>query len=136
MRVRILIILVTIVAILGVLYFKTIQQPQAISAPTRPSERSTQKATLYLFHNPKDQDEECREIYAFADRAEKELADKLIVKRPDPKVDEVLLKRYSIRVLPTILIASTQGDELERFEGEGEVVSSNLHQMMERWKKK
>ena len=56
---------------------------QPIAATSSPSVQG--KSAFYLFHDPSDQDEGCRRIYAFADRAEREFSSRLEVKRPDVK---------------------------------------------------
>lgn len=101
--------------------------PTAASSPAinAPATTEAQKV-FYLFHNPKDQDEECREIYAYADRVEREHSGRVIVKRPDVKSETALVEKYKVKVLPTILITSPDGTEQERFEGEGEQVSSRI----------
>ena len=87
--------------------------------------------TLYLFYNPKDQDDECKRIYAFADKAERELSDKITVKRPDIERERSLLTTFSVKVLPTILIIAPNGNEQSRFEGEGDSVEAALQKTFE-----
>lgn len=91
-------------------------------------------ATFYLFHNPQDQDEGCRQIYSFADRAERELTGRVEVKRPDVKADKALVDKFQVRVLPTILIVSPAGEVQDRFEGEGEQVISRIENAFARLK--
>ena len=125
------ILILTVLAVASVLYLKTLNPPRTY----RDSEQtSTKKLTFFLFHNPKDHDEECRKIYAFADRAEKELTNRVIVRRPDIDRERALLTQYSVRVLPTILIVSPLGIEQARFEGEGELVEAALQKAIENWK--
>lgn len=91
-------------------------------------------ATFFLFHNPQDQDEECRQIYSFADRAERELVGRFEVRRPDVKAEKALVDKFQVRVLPTILIVSPTGEVQERFEGEGEQVASRIENAFTRLK--
>ncbi|HQU81696.1 MAG TPA: thioredoxin domain-containing protein [Pyrinomonadaceae bacterium] len=104
------------------------------SSPVTKAQTTEAQKIFYLFHNPKDQDEECRKIYAYADRAERELAGRVIVKRPDVKTESALVEKYKVKVLPTILIASPDGTEQERFEGEGEKVSTGVENAIARLK--
>lgn len=102
-----------------------------VAVVTASPQTNTQPATdarkvLYLFHDPSDQDSGCRAIYAFADDAEKNLLGKVKVERPDVKKEKALIDKYKVKVLPTILIASADGTEQERFEGEGPQVSSRI----------
>lgn len=137
------ILILVVLAVAGILAYKFIGSGNQTSetkptvantaAPTAASSPATNAPTtteaqkvFYLFHNPKDQDEECREIYAYADRVERELAGRVIVKRPDVKTEKALVEKYKVKVLPTILITSPDGREQERFEGEGEKVSSGV----------
>lgn len=106
----------------------------AASSPATNAQTTEAQKIFYLFHNPKDQDEECREIYAYADRAERELAGRVVVKRPDVKTETALVEKYKVKVLPTILIASSDGAEQERFEGEGEKVSTGVENAIARLK--
>ena len=126
------ILILTVLAVAAVFYLKTLQ-PRRI-ASTAPVEVQTKKSTIYLFHNPKDQDDECRKIYAFADQAEKELYGSVIVRRPDIEREPALLDRYSVHVLPTILILSPDGKEQARFQGEGDTVAEALKKALEKLK--
>lgn len=135
MNKRLAIISLTLLALTAVLYLKTLQ-PRPISSPSSSvSSHITTKSTLYLFHDPKDQDEECRRIYELADKAERELSDRLTVRRPDILRESALLNRYSVQVLPTILILSPDGKEKARFEGEGDSVASAVSNEFEKLKR-
>ncbi|MCI0612111.1 hypothetical protein L0244_03895 [bacterium] len=129
---RPLIVILTILAVAVVVYLKSVRSGNV--APPVSMQTISHERILYLFHNPKDQDEECRRIYAAVEHAEHELTKKAIVKRPDLERDQLFLKKYSIRVLPTILITSSQGEEEERFEGEGESVESAFNRSVARLK--
>lgn len=106
----------------------------ASSSPDATPTNAQAVATFYLFHNPQDQDEECRKIYSFADRAERELVGRYEVKRPDVKAEKALVDKFQVRVLPTILIVSPTGEVQDRFEGEGEKVASRIETALTRLK--
>lgn len=138
------ILTLVIIAVVAIIAYKLIdsRQPSGVTKPASP-ESSSQVATpvkaqavatFYLFHNPQDQDEECRQIYSFADRAERELAGRFEVKRPDVKTEKTLVDKFQVRVLPTILIVSPGGEVQERFEGEGEQVASRIENVLTRLK--
>ena len=139
-----LILVLVVVAVVAIIAYKLIgnRAPSGKTNPVSPTTSSrdatpakTQAvATFYLFHNPQDQDEECRQIYSFADRAERELAGRFEVKRPDVKAEKTLVDKYQVRVLPTILIVSPTGEVQERFEGEGEQVTSRIEKVFARLK--
>jgi thioredoxin-like negative regulator of GroEL len=136
------ILVLVVLAVAGILAYKFIgggnqtseikpsvanNAPAEASSPVTNAQMTTEsQKVFYLFHNPKDQDEECREIYAYADRVERELAGRVVVKRPDVKTEKALVEKYKVKVLPTILITAPDGTEQERFEGEGEKVSSGV----------
>lgn len=138
------ILVVVMVAVVGIIAYKLIgnRPPSGETNPASPANSSqvakpttTQAvSTFYLFHNPQDQDEECREIYAFADRAERELVGRFEVKRPDVKAEKALVDKFQVRVLPTILIVSATGEVQERFEGEGEQVTARIEKAFARLK--
>lgn len=138
------ILVLVIVAVVAIIAYKLItsRQPSGETKPASPESSSqvvtptkTQAvATFYLFHNPQDQDEECRQIYSFADRAERELAGRFEVKRPDVNAEKTLVDKFQVRVLPTILIVSPTGEVQERFEGEGEQVASRIENAFARLK--
>ena len=135
MNKRLAIISLTLLALVAILYLKTLQ-PRPISSPSSSvSSLITTKSTLYLFHDPKDQDEECRRIYKLADKAERELSNTITVRRPDIQRESALLNRYSVQVLPTILILSPDGKEKARFEGEGDSVASAVSNEFEKLKR-
>ena len=138
------ILVVVIVAVVAIITYKLIgnKPPSGETNPVSPA-NSSQVATptkaqavstFYLFHNPQDQDEECRQIYSFADRAERELVGRYEVKRPDVKAEKALVDKFQVRVLPTILIVSPTGEVRERFEGEGEQVASRIENAFTRLK--
>lgn len=141
------ILIIVILAVVGVLAYKFLgdttpstntntavaNNPPSAPAPNTQTAAEPQKA-MYLFHNPKDQDEECREIYAYADNVERDMPGRVKVLRPDVKAETALVEKYKIKVLPTILITSPDGTEQERFEGEGEKVSSGIKNAVARLK--
>ena len=136
------ILIVVVLTVVGILAYKfmgdgkqvpdtNVAVTNSVSVVTSPPVTNAQAATdnqkvFYLFHNPKDQDEECRTIYAFADAVERDLPGRVKVMRPDVKTETALVEKYKVKVLPTILITSPDGTEQERFEGEGEQVSSKI----------
>ena len=135
------ILIIVVLAVVGVLAYKflgdrtTTTNTNAVvatnsAAPAAPVANKQAAAepqkVLYLFHNPKDQDEECREIYAYADNVERDMAGRVKVLRPDVKAETTLVEKYKIKVLPTILITAADGTEQERFEGEGDKVTSGI----------
>lgn len=136
------ILIIVILAVVGVLAYKflgdttlstntTAVVANTSSAPPSAPAANTQAAAepqkvFYLFHNPKDQDPECAEIYAYADNVERDMPGRVKVLRPDVKAETALVEKYKIKVLPTILITAPDGTEQERFEGEGEKVSSGI----------
>lgn len=131
------ILVVVIVAIAAVIGFKLAgrrsePQPQPTPVITQASESG--KPVFYLFHDPSDQDAGCRRIYAFADRAESELAGKVEVKRPDVEREKMLVDEYQVRVLPTILLVSPTGSVEERFEGEDKATAARIEQTLDRLK--
>ena len=131
-----LILALVIIAVVAIIAYKLLgnrqpsgetNQPSPTSSSQEPTPVNTEAiATFYLFHNPQDQDEECLQIYSFADRAEREFAGRFEVKRPDVKAEKTLVDKFQVRVLPTILIVSPTGEVQERFEGEGEQVASRI----------
>lgn len=135
-----LILVLVVIAVAAVVAAKFLRKetspPQSQTVTTAaPSSANTQsKRALYLFHDTSDQDEGCRRIYAFVDRAERELAGRVEVRRPDIKSEKKTLEQFQVRVLPTILIVSPSGAVEERFEGEGEQVASRIEQTLERLK--
>lgn len=135
-RVILVLIIVAIAAVLVVKLAGRKQQPQPPSAVvTAPSSASIQsKPILYLFHDPSDQDAGCRRIYAYADRAERELAGRIEVRRPDVKHEKSIIERYQVRVLPTILLVSPTGAVEERFEGEDSSTAERIERALERLK--
>ena len=139
-----LILILVIAAVVAIIAYKLIGN-KSPSGETNPTSSTTSSrdatpikeqalTTFYLFHNPQDQDEECRQIYAFADRAERELVGRLEVKRPDVKAEKSLVDKFQVRVLPTVLIISPTGEVQERFEGEGEAVASRIETALRRLK--
>jgi thioredoxin-like negative regulator of GroEL len=104
------------------------------TAVTSSTSTAPGKPVFYLFHNPADQDEGCRRIYSFADRAERELAGKIEVKRPDVKSEKSVVEKYQVRVLPTILLVGADDVVKERFEGEEKETAARLEEMMARLK--
>lgn len=134
------ILVVVVLAVIGILAYKFIGDRNRVtntnvavtnSVPASAPATNTQATTddqrvFYLFHNPKDQDEECRTIYAFADDVERDLSGRVKVLRPDVKAETALVEKYKVKVLPTILITSPDGTEQDRFEGEGEKVSAGI----------
>src|SRR6266508_2937480 len=92
------------------------------------------KPVFYLFHDPADQDEGCRRIYSFADRAERELAGKIEVRRPDVKSEKSVAEKYQVRVLPTILVVGADDAVKERFEGEEKEAAARSDKPSANWK--
>ena len=131
------ILVLVIVAVAAVIGFKlvgrkSVPQPQPTSVGSQAS--TSGKPVFYLFHDPSDQDAGCRRIYAFADRAESELAGKVEVKRPDVEREKTLVDEYQVRVLPTILLVSPTGSVEERFEGEDKATAARIEQALDRLK--
>lgn len=135
-RIILVLIIVAVAAVVAVKLAGRKQQPQPQSATvTTPSSASIQsKSILYLFHDPSDQDAGCRRIYAYAERAEKEMAEKVEVRRPDVEREKPLVEQFQVRVLPTILIVSPTGAVEERFEGEDSQTAARIEQALERLK--
>ena len=137
-----LILVLVVLAVVAIVTYKLIgnkppsdQKNMAASSSQKATATKPQAlATFYLFHNPQDQDEECRQIYSFADRAERELVGRFEVKRPDVKAEKALVDKFQVRVLPTILIVSPSGEVQDRFEGEGEQVASRIENAFTRLK--
>lgn len=129
------ILALVIIAVVSIIVYKSVgNRPTENSSPAVTSPKTEAVAALYLFHNPQDQDKECRQIYSFVDRAERELAGRIEVKRPDVKAEKALVDKFQVRVLPTILIVSSTGDVQERFEGEGDEVASRIENALTRLK--
>lgn len=117
------------VAVAAVIGYKLVGQKQTPQLVTTPSSATAQaKPIFFLFHDPSDQDEGCRRIYAFADRAERELTGRVEVKRPDVKSEKSIVDQYQVRVLPTILIVSPTGAVEGRFEGEDKETVARIEQ--------
>lgn len=131
------ILVLVIVAIAAVIGFKLAgrkSEPQPQPAPVVSQASTSGRSVFYLFHDPSDQDAGCRRIYAFADRAESELAGKVEVKRPDVEQEKTLVDQYQVRVLPTILLVSPTGSVEERFEGEDKGTAARIEQALVRLK--
>lgn len=135
-----LILILIVAAVASIVIYKTMQRPATAPAQTAANSdaptasTSSGKAVFYLFRDPADQDEGCRRIYAFADAAERELAGRIDVKRPNVKNDKSIVDKYQVRVLPTILVVGADGAVKERFEGEEKETVAQLETMMTRLK--
>lgn len=130
---NVILALVTL-AVAGVIGYKLISNKQPAPAPVAASTGAQTQPVFYLFHDPSDQDERCRRIYAFAERAERELAGRVAVKRPDVKSEKSIVEKYQVRVLPTILIVSSAGAVEGRFEGEDKATISRIEEAFNRLK--
>lgn len=131
-RVILGLVVVAVIAVIGYKLMGKKAEPQ--SSATKSAASVQGKSAFYLFHDPSDQDEGCRRIYAFADRAEREFSSRLEVKRPDVKSEKGVVDKYQVRVLPTILIVSPAGTVEERFEGEDKETVARLEQAFSRLK--
>ncbi len=136
------ILIIVVLAVVGVLAYKfvgdrtpatntnAVVANNSTAAPSAPAANThaavEPQKVFYLFHNPKDQDAECREIYAYADNVERDMTGRVKVLRPDVKAETALVEKYKVKVLPTIVITSADGTEQHRFEGEGEKVSAGI----------
>ncbi|SRR6266508_3322542 len=135
-----LILALVVAAVAGIAIWKTMnrtspeQAQTAATTSVSTASGSPGKPVFYLFHDPADQDEGCRRVYSFADRAERELAGKIEVKRPDVKGEKGVVDKYQVRVLPTILVVDAGGAVKERFEGEEKETVARLEEMMARLK--
>lgn len=129
------ILALVIVAVAGIIGYKLVGKKEELPLATATAPASVQgKPVFYLFHDPGDQDEGCRRIYAFADRAERELAGRVEVKRPDVKSEKSVVDKYQVRVLPTILIVSPAGAVEGRFEGEDKGTVARIEEAFSRLK--
>lgn len=126
------VVILAAAAIIGYKLYGEKQPPP--SAPVASLTASPTKSVFYLFHDPSDQDEGCRRIYAFADRAERELVGRVEVKRPDVKNEKSVADKYQVRVLPTILIVAPDGAVGGRFEGEDKGTVARLEEAFNRLK--
>lgn len=108
--------------------------PAAAASPASAQTTAQSKATFYLFHDPSDQDAGCRLIYAFADRAERELGDRVEVRRPDVEREKGVVEQYQVKVLPTIVIVSPEGKVEGRFEGEEGETAEQINQALTKLK--
>lgn len=108
--------------------------PAAAASPASTQTTAQSKATFYLFHDPSDQDAGCRRIYAFADRAERELGDRVDVRRPDVEREKGVVEQYQVKVLPTIVIVSPEGKVEGRFEGEEGETAEQIDQALTKLK--
>lgn len=104
-RVILALVIVAVAALVAVKLMnrsKQETQPQAAqvatSAPSNNQTNAQSKPVFFLFHEPSDQDAGCRRIYAFADRAERELAGRVEVRRPDVERERNLVEQYQVRV--------------------------------------
>lgn len=134
-----LILALVIAAVAGIVIWKTMNRPPSAPATTTTAATNTAatasgRPAFYLFRDPSDEDEGCRRIYAFADRAERELAGKIDVKRPDVKSEKSIVDRYQVRVLPTILVVGADGAVKERFEGEDKSTAASIEQALAKLK--
>src|SRR6266508_1849585 len=132
-----LLLALIVAAAAGIVIYKMMNRAEpapAQTAVTSSASTSSGKPVFYLFHDPADQDEGCRRIYSFADRARRELAGKIEVKRPDVKSEKGVVDKYQVRVLPTILVVDAGGAVKERFEGEEKETAARLEDMMTRLK--
>lgn len=130
------ILILVIVAVVAVVAVK-LSRRQAPPSPTTPPSTSLTaqaKPTLYLFRDPSDQDAGCRRIYEYADRAERELAGRVEVRRPDVEREKSTVAQYQVRVLPTILLVSPTGEVQERFEGEDSATAQRIEETLQRLK--
>lgn len=143
------ILALVVLAVVGIVAYKLMSgraepqpapaAPPVAAAPAQPAPpAATQPAagrpTVYLFHDPSDQDAGCRRVYAYADRAEKELAGKVDVQRPDVERDKTVVEKFNVKVLPTVLYVSATGEVLERCEGEDKETFAKLDQGFEKLK--
>ncbi|MBI3950156.1 MAG: hypothetical protein HY314_06850 [Acidobacteria bacterium] len=108
------IVALIIVAVIAVVVAKLISRSERTQPPpaslSLSSKASTQgRLVLYLSYDQVDQDASARQIYADVDRAERELAGKLEVRRVDVDREMNLVKQFQVRVLPTILLVSPSG---------------------------
>lgn len=139
-RVILVAVVVAVAALVAVkLMNRTKQETQPVAQTTTnpPSSNQTSaqsRPVFYLFHDPSDQDEGCRRIYAFADRAERELGGRVEVRRPDFERERNVVEQYQVRVLPTILLVSANGTVEERFEGEDRETAARIEQTLTRLK--
>lgn len=134
------VLILVVAAVVAVIVYKLAtggkEQPPPPAAPavaaSPASARTTaqSKATFYLFHDPSDQDAGCRRIYAFADRAERELGDRVEVRRPDVEREKGVVEQYQVKVLPTIVIVSPEGKVEGRFEGEEGETAEQIDQAL------
>ena len=131
-RVILGLVVVAVIAVIGYKLMGKKPEPQPIAATSPASVQG--KPAFYLFHDPSDQDEGCRRIYAFADRAEREFSSRLEVKRPDVKSEKSVVDKYQVRVLPTILIVSSAGAIEGRFEGEDKETVARIEEAFSRLK--
>jgi Thioredoxin len=132
-----LLLALIVAAAAGVVIYKMMNRTAPApgqNAATSSGPSASGKPVFYLFHDPADQDEGCRRIYSFADRAERELAGRIEVKRPDVKGEKGVVDKYQVRVLPTILVIDASGMVKERFEGEEKETAARLEDMMARLK--
>lgn len=138
-----IILAIVILAVVGIIAYKALNkseqlQPQAtptVALPiTKAPTNNQSKPIFYLFHDASDQDAGCRRIYAYADRAEKELVDKVEVRRPDIEHEKQLVDKFQVRVLPTILLVSPTGTVEQRFEGEDNETAKGIEQTLEKLK--
>ena len=143
------ILALVILAVVAIVAFKVISgrsQPQPTPAPaaaasapvsappTAPAPSAQGKLVLYLFRDASDNDAGCQRIYAYADRAEKDFAGKVDVRRPDVEREKATAEQFHVKVLPTILLVSPNGEVQERFEGEDRETVAKLDQAFDRLK--
>ena len=139
------ILALVVAAVAGIVIYKIVNRTAPTPAQTTAASSESTSASIaaspvsgkpvfYLFHDPADQDAGCRRIYAFAERAERELAGKVEVKRPDVTIEKSVVDKYEVRVLPTILVVDASGAVKERFEGEEKETAARLEEMMTRLK--
>ena len=148
---KIAILALVVIAVAGVIVFKqmggrsesagqpapgapALATPSAPANPAAPASSAVAKPVVYLFHDPSDQDAGCRRVYAYADRAETELAGKVDVRRPDVEREKDVVAKFNVKVLPTVLFVSPTGEVMERCEGEDKETFAKLDQGFEKLK--
>ncbi len=132
-----LLLALIVAAAAGVVIYKMMNRTAPAAgqtAVTSSTSTAPGKPVFYLFHDPADQDEGCRRIYSFADRAERELAGKIEVRRPDVKSEKSVAEKYQVRVLPTILVVGADDAVKERFEGEEKEAAARSDKPSANWK--
>lgn len=131
-RVTLILIMVALAVVSAVTLVGRKERPP--SPPASSAEDTHDRHLLYLFYDQVDQDPECRRIYALVNRAERELAEKVEVRRVDVDREMNLVQQFQVRVRPAVLLVSPTGAVEARFEGDDDSTAARIELALNRLK--